>query len=121
MTEYELSDLAENALSNFLTSFTIFGTIITAYVIAAFVAGSRLSRLQTLIVNACFLLSSTLIGILSVLIFRVFMRRAEAIATMETSGVTTVVDFTWMVASLYVILTTGGLLFMWNVRSSNAD
>jgi hypothetical protein len=121
VTDYELSDLAASALSNFLTTFTIFVTIITAYVIAAFAAGSKLSKLQLLVVNACFLISSTVIGSLSVLVFGVFTRRAQAIATIDAAGVTTIVDYTWLVASLYAVLTAGGVLFMWNVRNSNAD
>jgi hypothetical protein len=116
VTEYELSDLTSNALGNFLTSFTIFVTIITAYVIAAFAAGSRLTKLQTGVVNSCFLVSSTVMGILSVLIYGVFTRRAEAIAAIDSSSVATILDFTWAITSLYIILTTGGLLFMWNVR-----
>ena len=76
MTEYEISDLAGGAMSNFLTTFTIFMSIVTAYVIAAFVAGRRLSKIQASVVNFCFLISSGVIGLLSVLIFGVFLRRA---------------------------------------------
>jgi hypothetical protein len=33
MSEYELAELTTGAMSNFLTSFTIFVSIVTAYVI----------------------------------------------------------------------------------------
>ena len=62
MSEYELAELAGLAMSNFLTTFTVFVSIVTAYVIAAFAAGQRLSKLQVSIVNSCFLIASGAIG-----------------------------------------------------------
>ncbi len=121
MTEYELTDLTGAAMSNFLTTFTIFMSIVTAYVIATFVAGGRLTKIQALIVNVCFLISSGTIGLLSVLIFRVFMRRAQALGAMSDIGGGPVVDFTWAVAALYVTLTIGSIIFMWNVRHPTSD
>ena len=116
MTEYEIRDLASGSMSNFLTTFTIFMSIVTAYIIAAFIAGRRLTGSQLAIVNACFLISSGVIGLLSYLIFRVFLRRAqEADAIVGTKSVL-LIDFSWTVAVLYVILTIGSLTFMWNVR-----
>ena len=121
MTEYELADLTGAAMSNFLTTFTVFMSIVTAYVIATFVAGSRLTKIQALIVNICFVISSGTMGLLSVLIFRVFMRRAQALEATGDVGGGALVDFTWAVAALYVILTIGSIIFMWNVRHSTSD
>jgi len=118
MSEYELADLAASTMSNFLTSFTIFVSIVTAYVIAAFVAGERLSKIQVAIVNACFLIAGGAIGLLSVLAFQVFLRRvrkmAEVAEAVASGGI--VIDVTWAVATLYVVLVCGSLSFMWNVR-----
>jgi hypothetical protein len=59
MTEYEV---AASALANFLTSLTVFLSIVSAYVISAFVAGEGLSRIQLLVVNLCFLVSARILG-----------------------------------------------------------
>jgi hypothetical protein len=62
MSEYELAELASGAMSNFLTSFTIFVSIVTAYAITAFAAGQRLSRIQVSVVNTCFLITCGAFG-----------------------------------------------------------
>ena len=116
MSEYELTDLTAGAMSNFLTTFTIFVSLVTAFAITAFVAGARLSTVQVFVINACFLLSSSVMGLLSVLIFGVFLRRAKMVAELGSAGVGPIVNFTWFVAGLYILLTIGCLVFMWNVR-----
>lgn len=120
MTEYELADLTGAAMSNFLTSFTVFVSIVTAYVIAAVTAGERLSKPQVYVVNTCFLMASGAIGLLSVLIFQVFLRRAQALGESEIAGPLTL-DFTWVVATLYVVLVCGSLFFMRNVRQTTTN
>jgi hypothetical protein len=119
MTEYELAELTTGAMSNFLTSFTIFVSIVTAYAITAFVAGKKLSTLQVSVINTCFLIACGAMGLLFVLIFRVFLRRAQTLDTFDESIVVAgpLVDFSWVVGVLYIILTCGSIIFMWNVRS----
>ena len=120
MTEYELADLAGVAMGNFLTSFTVFVSIVTAYVIAAFSAGDRLTRLQAAIVNSCFLLASSAIGLLSILIFQAFLRRARALGESGVASPITL-DFTWIVSLLYLVLVAGSLAFMFSVRHRAAE
>ena len=123
MSEFELAELAGTAMSNFLTSFTVFVSIVTAYVVAAFAAGRKLTELQVSVVTTCFLIASVSMGLLSVFIFRVFLLRTRALAQLNNPdiGVGVVVDVTWAVAILYVILVCGSLVFMRNVRQSNAN
>ena len=123
MSEFELSELAGTSMSNFLTSFTVFVSIVTAYVVAAFAVGQKLTKLQVSIVNTCFLIASVAIGLLSVLIFRVFLGRTQALAKLNNpdTGVGIVVDVTWAVAILYVILVCGSLVFMRNVRQPTSN
>jgi hypothetical protein len=123
MSDFELAELAGSAMNNFLTSFTVVVSIVTAYVIADFAAGRMLSKVQVSIVNFCFLIACGAMGLLSVLIFQVFLRRAhEANAVAESMTKTVVVvDFTWAVATLYIILMCGSLAFMWNVRQTPTD
>jgi hypothetical protein len=97
MTKYGLADWTSAAMSNFLTSFTVFVSIVAAYVIAAFTAGKKLSKPQEYVVNTCFFMASGAIGLLSVLIFQVFLRRAQTLGESEVAGPATL-GFTWVVA-----------------------
>ena len=65
MTMYEMADYTNSLLDTFLTTFTIFKSIVTAYVIAAFAAGDKLTRFQQAIVNVLFLLSTSVVGLLA--------------------------------------------------------
>ena len=123
MSEFELAELAGTAMGNFLTSFTVFVSIVTAYVVAAHAAGRKLTKLQSSVVTTCFLIASVAIGLLSVSIFRVFLLRTQALAQLNNPdiGVGAVVDVTWAVAILYVTLVCGSLVFMWNVRQSASN
>jgi hypothetical protein len=117
MDEYQLSDLAQGQMSNFLTSFTVFVSIVTAYVVAAFAAGSRLTRLQLLTVNFCFLLSAGAIGLLSFFLFQRFLALVLSMQTLQTEvPQVPLIDFSWFIAALYVALVLGSLIFMTNVR-----
>ena len=97
MSEFELAELAGTAMSNFLTSFTVFISIVTAYVVAAFAAGRKLTKLQVSVVNTCFLIASVAMGLLSVFIFRVFLLRTQALANLNDPdiGVGVIVDVSW--------------------------
>ena len=121
MSEYELTDLAASAMANFLATFTIYMSIVTAYAITAFVAGIRLTRVQVTVINSCFLLSASTMGYLSYLIFGTFVRRARTADGMGGIDTGPVVDFSWYVATLYILLTVGCLFFMWNVRHPRKD
>jgi uncharacterized membrane protein len=117
MTEYEISSLAASIMANFLATFTIFLTIVTAYVITAFVAGSRLTLFQLSIVNACFLTSALVIGFLSVTIYQ----RATSLAKQTwdlTDTTAPPIDVSGLIFLLYLGLLVGGLLFMRSVRRS---
>ena len=47
MTEYELLDYTASLMANFQTTLALYFTIVTAYVVAAFIAGDRLTQLAT--------------------------------------------------------------------------
>lgn len=47
MTEYEVIDATASLMANFLTAYSVFLTVLTAYVVAAFAAGSRFTRMHS--------------------------------------------------------------------------
>jgi hypothetical protein len=97
-------------------------SIVTAYVVAAFAAGSRLTRIQLITVNFCFLLSVSAIGLLSFLLFGRFVVLVRTSQSLQTAvPQTPLVDFPWSIAVLYLALTLGSLIFMSNVRKQHVS
>jgi len=60
MDEYEISDLIISYSSAGMTAMALYLTAVTGYLVAAFVAGDRLTRLQVTIINVLFLFISGL-------------------------------------------------------------
>ena len=113
MVDYELAEYASAVMGNFLSAIAIYFSIVTAYVIAAFVAGSRLTKLQLIIVNVSFTIAAGTIGSLSVLVFSRFYELAQRL---QDSDGTVLVDFSYPLGVLVAIVYLGSLVFMWSVR-----
>jgi hypothetical protein len=119
MTEYELSDYTATIMGNFLTALTVYFSVVTAYVVAAFVAGSRLSTTQLIIVNSCFTIAAGVVGFLAVLIFARFF--AFATLTPDPDSPMKPVNFTVPLVILIVGIYVCCLVFMWDVRRREDD
>jgi hypothetical protein len=119
MSVYELSELTMVQMSNFLTAFSVFLSVVTAYIVAAYVVGSKLTPLQLAIVNCCFLIAATILGYLTSASFRVFFIWASSnsegpVAQSDIGPV--LVDFTWPLATLLFVIEIGCFVFMYSVR-----
>ncbi len=122
MTEYELADYTATLMSNFLSAITIFFSIVTAYVVAAFISGDRLTKLQLVVVNATFTIAAGVMGTLSFLIFSRFFELARLTQSQNQSPIATpLVDFGLPLAILIIAMYIGGLIFMWSVRRKSDD
>jgi predicted anti-sigma-YlaC factor YlaD len=119
MTEYEVADLAASVMANFLTALTVFLSIVSAYVVSAFVAGERLSKVQLTIINLCFLVSVGILGFIIVSLFRRFFGLAQSINVER--GTIGSIDFTWPICGLLTAIVLGSLVFMWNSRNKDAE
>ncbi len=116
MTAYELADYTNALLDTFLTTFTMYMSIVTAYVVTAFVAGERLTRFQLALVNLLFLMATGMVGLLAILVFRRFYEHAMITTTPISEGLDTPVDFTLPILAICVAMVLGSLMFMWSVR-----
>ena len=58
MTEYEYADLIATYSSNAGAFFAVYLTVVSGYLITAFVAGPKLSSLQVTILNIGFVVAS---------------------------------------------------------------
>ena len=119
MTEYEIADITASVMSNFLTSLTVFLSIVSAYVISAFGAGKRLTKIQLSIINLCFVVSVGILGFLIVSLYRRFFSLAQSIGVER--GTIAAVDFTWPLCALLVAIVSGCFIFMWNVRNGDDE
>jgi len=119
MTEYEISEYTAIIMGNFLTALTVYFSVVGAYVIAAFVAGARLTRTQLVIINSCFIVAAGIIGFLTVAIFNRFM--GFAAQTPNPGSASDPVDFTIPLSILIVGVFVGCLIFMWDVRKGETD
>lgn len=118
MSEYELADYTSTVMGNFLSSITIYFSIITAYVVTAFVAGIRLTKSQLAIVNITFSIAAGIIGTLAYLIFDRFYELATVNQRVIDSPI---VDFAIPLALLIIIMYIGSIVFMWTIRSKSDD
>ena len=119
MTEYEIASLTATVLSNFLTAFTVFLSIVSAYVLAAFAAGDRLTRVQLSIINCCFLAAVGILGFLVVSLYRRFFALAQSIHVKQ--GWIAAFDFSWPLSVLLIAIIIACFVFMWNVRDEKQE
>jgi len=118
MTEYELVDIIASIAAGNLAAFSLYLAILTAYMVAAFVVGERLTKIEVVITSSAFI-SATLFFIYVTIAF--LMRQIyflEHLAFIETDatlfiGIKTVVT----IATVQLMGILVGLKFMWEVRN----
>ena len=122
MTEAELIESAHLAYGNFIASSALFWTIIVSYLVAAYMAGSKLTRSQIVIVNGLFLI----ISVISVLIiFNFFYTameytlRANEINPERVRFVSR--NFHLAIPMVYTVVVVACLKFMWDVRHPHVE
>lgn len=117
MTEYELVDAIAAYSSNLVTFFTVYLTLLSGYLVTAFVAGPRLSSAQVSILNVGFFISACL------LTFSVagagIIRAHYTLELLELVADSPQRPVRWLVVA-FPILMAGGVLaslyFMWSSR-----
>ncbi|MEP4147663.1 MAG: hypothetical protein ABJL54_10600 [Halioglobus sp.] len=118
MTEYEILDLISSNTSDLVTMFTVYLSLVTAYVAVGYFAGAGLSTIQAGALTTLFIFGSVghALGQYNVTLHsaELFMRLSEIrpLTTFESGYVSTGVA--WTVALLIGIAVALG--FMWNVR-----
>jgi len=117
MTEYELADLAGNYSMGALSAMSLYLTIVSAYLIVAFVAGERLKTVQTLIITVLFVSAASFFTFGTVGFFsrQVYLLNKLALLQPDASFFMDLRAIAWIavVESLGII---AALIFMWQVR-----
>jgi hypothetical protein len=118
MTHYEALDLAQSTFSNSLAAYAIFLSIVSGYLITAYLVGSELSRIQVRLLTLLFLIVAAIL-IWSMSAYAYWGDAFSTVARGENRERTFMTAQSWLPAFLAVInsLTViGCIFFMWNVR-----
>lgn len=117
MTEFELVESIGIYVSTALEAISIYLTIVSAYLIAAFMAGDRLTKSQVVIVSTLFVAGSLLFTYSSVGLLIRQAHFASKLALLESG---TPLPGTAPIAVIIGTIQFGGIIaclkFMWDVR-----
>lgn len=125
MTEYELSDLMATYSSNLIQGQALFITIFSAYVVVAYAVGKQLTRFQAAFTTISFLLFMALATQGSSHTLDLIFSSADKLGVItgdekmrdEVSRGSGKLLF----YGVRLLLVTGALVFMWQVRASKKD
>ena len=118
MTEYEALDLAQSTFSNSLAAYAVFLSIVSGYLVTAYVVGSELSRIQVRLLTLLFLIVVAIL-IWSMSAYAYWGDVFSTVARGESRARTMMTPQSWLPAFLAIINTLtviGCVFFMWNVR-----
>jgi hypothetical protein len=117
MTEYELTDTINSTMSVYASTFTVYLTIISAYLIAGFISGQKLSQPQFVIVSVFFFLAS---GLTVFAIFGVGLRLAYAANALRLTDSGNPIVFTatynYVLIAILILGIFASFKFMWDIR-----
>lgn len=115
MTPYEMLDLAQSSYATSAAYISIFIALLSAFLVAAYIVGNRLSKMQFLLANIlyCTIQSITILTIYNFNTsanYWVHVMRSEALGSSETSNFA---YFPETVAVVCVITVVLSVWFMW--------
>ena len=122
MTEAELIGLSQEFWSHTISLLTVFITLLSGYLVVAYLVGKKLTFFQVSIVSVLYISLSSLV------LFAVYAFTARAtetaqlameLTTQRTLGPTP--SIAWGLLAICVCCTVASLIFMWNIRHSKGD
>lgn len=122
MTEYEMADILMSRFATMTDQAALYFALISGYLVVAYLAGTRLTRLQVVVVNSLFVIWTLglLVG---------WSTSVEAALELETAlfqsgskAVTSNANFTsaYSFSLVQLIGIIASLIFMWSVRHPKA-
>ena len=117
MTEYELEDLLTSTMSASSDLFAIYVTLLVAYLVAAYLAGDRLTSAQATTISILFIVASTVMtwGCVTYIGRAIpFADALEVINPDRRYGSQPIVQYTVLLVQVLGIIAC--LKFMWDVR-----
>lgn len=122
MNEAELVEAWGLFLGNSQTALGLYLSVLTGYLIIAYLVGNKLTRVQVLIVTVLYVSASAIIT----LWFFAWWSRAlefamEARQLNPDRQVANSIGATWAITSMLVMATVASLYFMWSMRHSRTE
>lgn len=117
MNETEIMEVLQAAYSNQVATFAVFLTMISGYLVLAYMIGNKLDRTQIVIVNSLFLIFATLNVMTSFSFVNVAdIYLVELIAVNPERERLYAPEFKWIVAGVHVLVIGACLKFMYDIR-----
>lgn len=123
MTEYELLDALNGLISNVYAAQAIFITTVSAYIVMAYVAGSKLSAFQVGYISLIFVVftvTTTLPFTDMQLELAAYAAKLDEVRGHTIGGQNDPGPLAWTIAVVRGLMVTGALVFMWSIRHPKA-
>ena len=117
MTEYELADLVASTIANSLIIAPILISIASAYLVVAWIVGSKLDRSQVLLINSLFVGFTLVFGLSWARRIQVALSYQEELLRVNPDRMAEI--GTWLppgATILMVLIILACLKFMWDIR-----
>jgi hypothetical protein len=122
MTEYELVDAAASYLAALQTWIATYFTILTAYLITAYVAGIKLGRSQVYIINVGFVVLGGLCAIGATGTAARFLEFTRQVAEVNPQRIYLAsAPMSWAISAVLFGGLLAALKFMWDVRHPKTE
>ena len=122
LTAYEHIDLAASMYANSATMYAILLTIVSGYLVVAYIVGAKLTRGQVVIVNALYLI--TCLTTISALASFNHVAQQYAMAGAEVRGLDrSLASYfpSYLIFAIDFLVVVGSLKFMWDVRRPKTE
>ena len=122
MTEYELADLVASTIANSLIIAPILISIASAYLVVAWVVGSKLDRSQVLLINSLFVSFTLLFGLSWARRIQVALSYQEELLKVNPDRMAEI--GTWLppgATILNILIILACLKFMWDIRHPKSE
>jgi hypothetical protein len=125
MTEYEMTDIMMSRFATMTDQAALYFALVSGYLLAAFVVGARLTRLQVIVVNSLFVIWT--LGLLVGWNSALDAVRELELAIHQLNQPSVGGDLSASAASAYsfslvqIIGIIASLIFMWSVRRAKTE
>ena len=122
MTEAEAIELMQGYVENGLAAFTIYTSLTFAYLTVAFLAGSRLTKFQVIVVSLMYVVTAGMFiagTIASLHGYDLIMDKSDTV--LETSAFLIAGPWIWLTLGIQILGTLISVYFMYNVRVTHQN
>ena len=122
MTEYELADLLASSSGDTLVYIPLFISILSGYLVVAWLVGNQLTRAQVVLINALYIAVSLLLGASWAKRVSVTLSYQRELIAMNPRRVEVMGDWLIPIVTLIAIaFLIGSLKFMWDIRHPKTE